>query len=107
MQKIRLGFINFVREQGVMGLAIGFILGGSVQRVVSSFVTDIINPLVGALLKAHGNFDDLKWTVNGSDILWGHFVTTLLDFLIISSIVYFVFRGLRLDRIDKGISPDE
>jgi large conductance mechanosensitive channel len=101
MQKIKLGFVNFIREQGVMGLAIGFILGGSVQRVVSSLVNDIINPAVGILLKAHGNFDELKLTVNGTSILWGRFVTTLLDFVIISAVVYFVFKGLGLDRIDK------
>jgi len=39
------GFIDFVREQGVVGLAVGFILGGAVSKVVSSLVKDIINSL--------------------------------------------------------------
>jgi large conductance mechanosensitive channel len=41
------GFLNFIREQGVVGLAVGFILGGSVSKVVTSLVTDIINPVLG------------------------------------------------------------
>ena len=39
------GFLEFVREQGVVGLATGFILGGAVSKVVTSLVTDIINPV--------------------------------------------------------------
>lgn len=41
------GFINFIREQGIIGLAVGFLLGGSASRVVTSLVNDVINPLVG------------------------------------------------------------
>ncbi len=101
LPKVKIGFIDFVREQGVMGLAIGFILGGSVQKVVSSLVSDIINPFFGIALKAHGNFSAMKWTINGNDIMWGHFLSTLIDFLIISFVVYYVFKGLGLDKIDK------
>ena len=42
--------MTFIREQGVMGLAIGFILGGSVSKVVTSLVQDIINPFLGIIL---------------------------------------------------------
>ncbi|KXK11088.1 MAG: Large-conductance mechanosensitive channel [Microgenomates bacterium OLB23] len=45
-------FFEFVREQGVIGLAIGFILGGAVTKLVAAFVQDIINPLVGIALGA-------------------------------------------------------
>ena len=41
------GFIDFIREQGVIGLAIGFILGGAVSKVVTSLVNDIISPVIG------------------------------------------------------------
>ena len=51
------GFLDFIRERWVMGLAIGFILGSAVQRVVTAFVNDIVNPLVGILL---GRADGIK-----------------------------------------------
>ena len=44
------GFIEFIREHGVVGLAIGFVLGGAVAKLVTALVTDIINPFVGLVL---------------------------------------------------------
>lgn len=38
------GFIEFIKKQNVVSLAIGFMLGGAVSKVVSSVVVDIINP---------------------------------------------------------------
>jgi large-conductance mechanosensitive channel len=39
-------FIDFIREQGIVGLAAGFILGGAVSKAVSALVTDVINPIL-------------------------------------------------------------
>ena len=95
------GFIEFIREQGVIGLAVGFILGGAISKLVTSLVTDIINPLVGALLGFTKNLADASFLVGGSKIMWGHFVTILIDFAIIAAVIYFSVRILRLDRLDK------
>ena len=96
-----LGFLEFVRKQGVVGLAVGFLLGGAVSKVVTALVTDIINPLLGIVLGAAENLKDAKVTLMGAHILWGDFAVVLIDFLIISSIVYFGVRGLGLDKLDK------
>ena len=90
------GFIQFVREQGVIGLAIGFILGGAVSKVVTSFVTDVINPLIGMLF---GNIGGLADMMVGP-VLLGSFVASIIDFLIIAAVIYFGFKGLKLDRLD-------
>ena len=91
------GFISFIREQGVIGLAIGFILGGAVSKVVSSLVEDIINPIIGAIF---GSTAGLSGIMLGPVAL-GSFVTVLIDFLIIAAVVYFVFKQLKLDSLDK------
>jgi large conductance mechanosensitive channel len=95
------GFINFIREQGVVGLAVGFILGGAVSKVVSSIVTDIINPLIGLALGAVGNFEEAYFSIGSAKILWGSFVSTMVDFLIIALVVYFGVKLLKLDKLDK------
>lgn len=95
------GFLEFVREQGVVGLAVGFILGGAVSKVVSSLVQDIINPLLGILLGAAGNLSEMSWVVGQAEISWGKFIAVLVDFVIIALVVYFGVRGLRLDKLDK------
>jgi len=95
------GFLRFVREQGIIGLAIGFILGGAVQRVVSSLVTDVINPLIGVAFGGGvKSLDSAAFKIGKSKILYGHFLGTLLDFLIMAAVVYFFFKAIRLERLD-------
>jgi large conductance mechanosensitive channel len=94
------GFIQFIREQGVVGLAIGFILGGAVGKLVSALVTDLINPLVGLLMGKLGNLKAGIWHIGRASILWGDFVSAFIDFAIIAAVVYFGFKMLRLDRLD-------
>lgn len=95
------GFLNFIREQGVMGLAVGFLLGGAVSKLVSALITDLINPILGLILGAAGNFKDASWNVGGVSFMWGNFVSTLIDFLVIAAVVYYGVHGLGLDKIDK------
>lgn len=96
------GFIQFVREQGVIGLAVGFILGGSVSKVVSSLVNDIINPFLGIFLGKVGDLASASVTVQGSVIKWGSFVGVLIDFIVIAAVVYFIVKGMGLDKLDKS-----
>jgi large conductance mechanosensitive channel len=95
------GFLNFIREQGVVGLAVGFILGGAVSKVVSSLVTDIINPFLGIILGATKGLESTYFKIGPAKILWGHFVGTLIDFLVIAVVVYYGVKGLGLDKLDK------
>ncbi len=101
MKQHLFNFIQFVREQGVAGLAVGFILGGAVSKVVSSIVNDLINPLLGIALGSVGNLRDLAWMVGGSRIAWGNFLATLIDFLVIAAVVYFGVRCSGLTKLDK------
>lgn len=95
------GFITFIREQGVVGLAVGFILGGAVSKIVSSLVDDVINPLIGLILGGAGDLKELVVNIGGTTLKYGSFIATMVDFAIIAAVVYFVFEGLGLDRLDK------
>lgn len=95
------GFIEFIREQGVVGLAVGFILGGAVSKLVSSIVTDIINPILGLILGAAGNLGQASLKIGPAELMWGHFLTTVIDFAVIAAVVYFGVKGLGLDKLDK------
>ncbi len=95
------GFLDFIREQGVVGLAVGFILGGAVSKVVSAFVTDIINPLLGLIL---GAVDGLKFAslkIGTAEILYGDMLSVLVDFIVIAAVVYYGVKMIGLDKLDK------
>jgi large conductance mechanosensitive channel len=100
------GFINFVREQGVVGVAIGLIFGLAAKSLVDSIMVTTINPIVGVILGTN-NLDNkffcLK-SVNGactSKLAWGTLVSALINFIIILFVVYFIVKILKLDRLDK------
>ena len=90
-----------------MGLAIGFILGGSVFKVISAFVADIINPIVGLLFEQVDSLEQFAWTVGGVKILWGDFAATLIHFFIIALVVYFLFKKLGIEKLDHQPKKDK
>ncbi len=95
------GFLNFIREQGVMGLAVGFLLGGAVSKLVTALINDIINPILSGLLGSVGSLKEAYWQIGSAQILWGDLLATLIDFAVIAAVVYFGVHGLGLDKIDK------
>ena len=95
------GFIEFIRKQGVVGLAIGFVLGGSVSSVVSALVEDLLNPLVGLVLGNASSLAEAYIQIGAAKIMWGHFVSALLDFVMVAAAVYFIFKRLGLEKLDK------
>lgn len=95
------GFIEFIRSHGVIGLAVGFIMGGSITKLITSFVNDIINPVVGLLLGPIGNLKNAYIPIGSTKILFGDFISSIIDFLIIAVIVYFGVRLFGINKTDK------
>lgn len=100
------GFVDFIREQGVVGLAVGFVLGVAAKAVVDSIVNNLINPVVG-LYGAGGKLADKYWclkTIEGqctNKLGYGAVISQIISFLIVAGVIYFVIKGLKLDKLDK------
>lgn len=97
MKQHLMGFLDFIREQGVVGLAIGFVIGGSVSKLVASLVADIVQPSIGLLFGSSEGLTALHY----KSIMYGNFLAILIDFIIIAAVVYFGFKLLRLEKLDK------
>ena len=96
-QSAFVGFVEFVRERGIVGLAIGFVLGSSVQKVVTALVDDLINPLIGVFA---GRADGFQHFALGPFLI-GDFISVLLNFFILAAVIYLVFKLLNLEKLDK------
>jgi large conductance mechanosensitive channel len=94
-------FVLFVRQQGVIGLAVAFVIGGAVQKLISALVTDLINPLIGLMLGRTENLKELSYSIGNATFAWGDFLNTLIDFLIIAFVIYLLVKVLRADVLDK------
>jgi len=99
------GFVEFLRTQGVVGLAIGFILGTQAKVLVDQFSASFINPILGLMIGGGENLTSQQFSMtiagNTAVFKWGAFVFVLINFLITAAIIYFVFRWLRLDKLEK------
>lgn len=101
MKKTLKGFIEFIQSQGVIGLAIGVVMGTSVTKLVTSLVTNIINPVIGLFLGKIGDLNKMYLPIGSAQIMFGSFISSLIDFLIIALVVYFSVKFFKLDRLDK------
>lgn len=95
------GFLEFIREQGVVGLAVGFILGGAVSKLVSALVEDIISPILAIGLGRLQNLEQAYWKIGSARIMWGSFLNVMIDFVVIALVVYVGVKLLKLDQLDK------
>lgn len=94
------GFIEFIRTQGAVGLAVGFILGKAVSDVVASIVTDLINPIIGIALGHFGDLSKLSFHILSATVSYGRFISILINFAIVAAVVYFGVKKLGLDKLD-------
>lgn len=85
-------FKDFIGKAGVVGLAIGFIMGTAIGKVVSALVADIIMPIPGALIPG-GEWRTAKFNIpigNGMNFGIGDFIGVVVDFLIIALVIFFI-----------------
>ncbi len=80
-------FKTFIAQGNIVSLAVAFIIATAFAAVVTALVTDIITPLVGAVV--HVDFSAWRLTINGSPILFGLFINSIIFFLIVAAVIFF------------------
>ncbi|MBQ1168683.1 MAG: large-conductance mechanosensitive channel protein MscL [Bacteroidales bacterium] len=110
MGKLLKEFKDFAVKGNVMDMAIGVIIGGAFGKIVSSFVSDIIMPLIG-LLVGGTDFTQWKWVLSPANealgkaevaLTYGNFIQVIFDFLIIAWCIFLVVKA-----INKAKKPKE
>lgn len=102
------GFFNFIRQQGIVSLAVGLAVGTAAVASVKQIVDGFINPIVGFLI---GGIDlsKLTWTViapkedgtGGLIISWGAILSSLITLVATALVIYLIIHLAKLDRLDK------
>ena len=93
MKKIWHEFKDFAIKGNVMDMAVGVIIGGAFGKIVTSLVNDILMPLIGLLLGGV-DFSDLQFSIGDANIMYGAFIQTVVDFLIISFSIFLFVRSI-------------
>lgn len=111
------GFKDFIMRGNVIDLAVAVVIGAAFTAVVNSLVTNIFNPLIGAIFKADSLDTALVLripTVDGgaAEVKFGAVIGAILTFVIVAAVVYFVFvlpintmKKHAEDRLKRGGTP--
>jgi len=92
-------FIVFLKTFGIIGLAIAFVIGAAASKLVTAFVNDIVNPIVGLALPA-GDLAAMKYNVTNpashatSTFLYGDLISNIINFIIIALVVFMMYKIL-------------
>lgn len=84
-------FKEFAMKGNIMDLAIGVIIGGAFQKIVTSLVNDIIMPCI-SIFTGKIDYSNLFITVGDSKIAYGSFLTAVVDFLVVAFSLFLIIR---------------
>ena len=121
MKKFFSDFKAFITKGNVVDMAIGVVVGGAFKDIVNALVSNIITPLIGLLLGG-SSLSDQKYVlqkevveiVDGVEtvttpenaILWGAFLQTIIDFLIIAFTVFLMVKIFKFSKIRESMSKN-
>jgi len=81
-------FQDFIAKGNMIDIAVGFIMGAAFTAVIGALVEQVLMPII-AIPFGEPSFDSIIWTINGSEILIGSFITAVVAFLLIAVAVFF------------------
>jgi large conductance mechanosensitive channel len=87
-------FMAFLNKYGIIGLAVGFIIGGAAGALVSALVGDILMPIITFFIPG-GGWREVVLALGPIELSIGHFVGALIDFLVIAVVVYVIMKQLQ------------
>lgn len=102
------GFVGFLRERAVVGLAVGFVVATQVQNLIKQLLASFLDPLTNLLFGAKLTTRTFTWDYHGrhEDFSWGQFVYVLIDFFVVVITIYILIKLFKLDMLDAPAKKD-
>jgi len=109
-------FKEFAMKGNLVDIAVGFVMGAAFKEVVTSFTGGIVSPLIGLIFNA--DLKDLKYIVQEGvanaegvmegqvAVLWGAFVTNIIDFIIVAFVMFMVVKGVNKMKKKEEPAPE-
>jgi large conductance mechanosensitive channel len=96
-------FREFAMKGNIVDLAVAVIIGAAFGKIVSSLVEDIVMPAIGAVGRA--DFKNLMVEIGDAKILYGKFIQTCVDFMIIALAIFVAVKVLNALRRKEEAKP--
>ena len=85
-------FKAFIAQGNVLDLAVGVVIGGAFGKITASLVGDIIMPIIGIFMGGV-DFKKLAVTVGTANVMYGNFIQTVIEFLIIAYVIFMIIKA--------------
>ena len=82
-------FKQFLLRGNLVDMAVGIVIGLAFAAVVTALVKDLVTPVIAAI-GGNPDFSALKFTLNKSTFLYGDFINTLIAFVVIAAVVFYL-----------------
>ena len=86
-------FKEFISRGNVLDLAVGVIIGGAFNKIVTSLVDNILMPLIGLIIGGV-DFSSLSFKIKDATIAYGLFIQNIVDFLIVAFTIFIVIKAV-------------
>lgn len=86
-------FKEFISRGNVMDLAVGVIIGGAFQAIITSLVNDVIMPVI-TMITGKADFSDLVVNIGSAKLGIGNFISAVINFLIIALVIFFMVKSI-------------
>ena len=98
-------FKKFIARGNVLDLAVGVLVGGAFSSIVTSLVNNIFTPIIG-LIVGGVDFSSLSITFKDTKIMYGAFIQSVIDFLIVAFCLFLVVKAVnKVTHKDKNEEP--
>ncbi|UII81699.1 large-conductance mechanosensitive channel protein MscL [Flagellimonas sp. CMM7] len=109
-------FKDFAMKGNLVDIAVGFVMGAAFNKVVASFTGGIVSPLIGLIFNA--DFKDLKYIVKEGAmndagekvgevaVLYGDFLTNVIDFIIVAFVMFMIVKGVNKMKKKEEPAPE-
>lgn len=108
-------FKEFAMKGNLVDIAVAFVMGAAFNKVVTAFTGGIVSPLIGLIFNT--DFKDLKWVakegiandagevVGEVAVLYGEFITNVLDFVIVAFVMFMLIKGINKTKKKEEPEP--
>ena len=98
-------FRDFLLRGNLITLAVAFVMGLAFATLVSSFVTNLVMPIIAAIV-GKPNFNDLTLGIGDGVIRYGSFITALINFVIVAFALFLVVKAFNTFRRKEEKEPE-
>ncbi|MCF6168894.1 large-conductance mechanosensitive channel protein MscL [Lutibacter sp.] len=109
-------FKDFAMKGNLVDIAVGFVMGAAFKSVVTSFTGGVVSPLIGLIFNS--DFKDLKYIIEDGvadeagkvvgevAVLYGDFITNVIDFIIVAFVMFMIIKGINKTKKKEEPAPE-